>query len=108
MNTVSFSVVAEQAIEELLEAIEEIEEMDDCDLDLVDGVLTIEFEDGSQIIINRQEPVKQLWLASPFGPAHFDMADNGDRWTDDKTGEDLRHALARALSEKLGTPVSLD
>jgi len=107
MSIPSFAVIAERAIEALLENIESIEAMDDADIDLIDGVLIIAFDDGSQIIINRQEPSKQLWMVTSFGPAHFNMIDEGADWHDDKTVQSLRAVLSRALSEKTGSRIEL-
>ncbi len=80
---------------------------DDLDIDMVDGVLTIGFEDGGKIIINRQEPLQQLWVASPLGPAHFGFDADRAVWVDDKNGSTLMDTLGRALSQKLGAPLTL-
>ena len=48
------------------QAIEDV--LDDCDLDIdlenSAGVLTVRFENGSQLIFSRQEPLRQLWVAA--------------------------------------------
>ena len=87
---------------------EDMEALEDADIDLVDGVLTVEFDDGSQLIINRQEPVEQIWVASPLGPAHFSYDSDQECWVDDKSGASLTDTLEKAFSEKLGQAVSLD
>ena len=107
MSIPSFSVHAEQTIEELMSRLEAIEALDDCDMDLIDGVFELEFEDGAKLIINRQEPVKQLWLASPEGPAHFGFDADSGEWENDKTGESLTRTLERVLSQKTGTSIRL-
>ena len=55
----------------------------DCEIN--GGVLTISFENGSKIIINRQEPLHQVWLATKQGGYHFDLKD--DEWICDRSGE---------------------
>jgi CyaY protein len=107
MNAPSFSVIAEQLLEDIAERMEDLEALDDADIDLIDGVLTVEFEDGSQMILNRQEPTKQIWLASPEGPAHFGQTGTGEDWLDDKTGDELFVVLGRVISNKTGESVSL-
>ncbi|WJW75995.1 iron donor protein CyaY [Thiohalobacter sp. IOR34] len=104
----SFSVQAAETLERLLEQMEALPALDDTDMDIVDGVLTLEFEDGTQIILNRQEPLQQIWLASPLGPAHFSYDAASDRWLDDRTGESLGEVLGRALSQKTGQALRLD
>jgi CyaY protein len=107
MTDVSFSLRAERLLEEILAYMEDCEELDDLDMEIVDGVLTLEFDDGGQIIINRQEPLEQIWVASPLGPAHFAFGSTRDDWFDDKTGEPIYDTLEKALTKKLGKPVSL-
>ncbi len=104
-HTQSFDLRAEQTLEAIATALEDLEALDDTEIDLIDGVLTLEFDDGSQVIINRQAAASQLWMASPDGPAHFDLC--GDGWKNDKTGEDLATALGNALSRKLGRDVQI-
>jgi len=106
MNQPSFNVLAEQALEEIQQQLESLDAMEDADLDLIDGVLTIEFDDGRTLVLNRQEAQQQIWLVSPEGPAHFSLADG--RWLDDRSGEDLMQVLARVLGHITGQPVTLD
>lgn len=44
----------------------------DVDLENSAGVLTVKFENGTQLIFSRQEPLRQLWLAARTGGFHFD------------------------------------
>ena len=55
----------QQALEELLE-----DHADDIEISA--GMMTIKFDNGSQLIISRQEPLRQLWLAARSGGYHFD------------------------------------
>ncbi len=68
-------------------------------------ILTIELDDGARIVINAQAPMRQLWLASRSGAMHFAYTDG--RWTDTRSGAEFFDALARTLSEHLGTDVRL-
>ncbi|CAG0908459.1 unnamed protein product [Cyprideis torosa] len=86
-------------MEDLLDRMESFEALDDLDMDLIDGVLTVTFEDNSKVIINRQEPVRQLWLASPEGPAHF-AQDEAGAWLNIKTSDDFYDTLSRVFSDK--------
>ena len=105
MKPPSFDLRAEQTLETIASALEELEALDDTEIDLIDGVLTLEFDDSSQVIINRQAAASQLWMASPDGPAHFDMHDDG--WKNDRNGEDLLLALGKALSRKLSQDITV-
>ena len=103
----SYTLRATRMLETILEQLEAESACDDLDMDIVDGVLKIGFEDGGQIIVNRQEPLQQLWVASPLGPAHFSFDPARDAWIDDKTGATLMDTLSRAFSQKLGMTVEL-
>ncbi len=103
----SFAVRASETLEDLRERLEACEALDDADMDIIDGVLTLVLEDDTQIIINRQEPLEQIWLASPLGPAHFAWSEADGEWRDDRTGKPLLATLEEALSGKLGVPVRL-
>ena len=69
MNVAEFH----QNIEQVWQKIEEELENQDCDVDCETqgSVFTITFDDRSQIVINKQEPLLELWLASRLGGISF-------------------------------------
>lgn len=69
------------------------------------GVIEIECENGSKIIINRHGAAREIWLAAKSGGYHF-RPENG-RWLDASNGEELLAAIARTLSEQTGASVNL-
>lgn len=103
----SFALHAEQTLEALFEYICEYDAISDLDADLIDGVLRIDFDNGAVVILNRQEPLKQLWLASPEGPAHFTYEMQREEWVDERTGESLSQSLSRIFSLQTGIPVTI-
>ena len=107
MTELSYEVRAHRMLETILEQLEAEPACDALDMDIVDGVRKIAFEDGGQIIINRQEPLQQWWVASPLGPAHFSFDLSRNAWVDDKNGATLMDTLSRALTQKLGVAVRL-
>lgn len=94
-------------VDEILLSIEEGLEQSDADLDwdLAGGILTIELENGSQVIINRQTPTRQIWVATRGGGFHFDYDVANDRWLQQEL--ELFSLLNQALTEQSGEPVSL-
>lgn len=56
-------------VDEVQERVEDVFDDSDLDLDLENsgGVLTVRFENGSQLIFSRQEPLRQLWVAARSG-----------------------------------------
>lgn len=107
MAEISFPLHAEQTLENLLERMSGFDALADLDMDIIDGVLTLEFEDGGKLILNRQEAARQIWLASPEGPAHFGYDADRDAWLNDRTGESLTDTLNRVLSRHTGEEIRL-
>ena len=85
MNDTEFHQLVDIQMQNIEEAIDESEA--DIDYEVTGNVMTLEFENRSQIIINRQEPMKEIWLASKSGGFHFKLVD--DKWTCSKTGMEL-------------------
>ena len=85
MNETEFHQLVDIQMQNIEEAIDESEA--DVDYEVTGNVMTLEFENRSQIIINRQEPMREIWLASKSGGFHFKLVD--DKWTCSKTGMEL-------------------
>ena len=106
INESEFIDLAEDTIEAIQEAIEESGA--DIDYDEINGVLTLEFENGSQIIFSKQTPAKQLWVAAKAGGFHFDYDEVGEQWVcDGGEKETLSVMLNRFCSEQGGEVVIL-
>lgn len=69
------------------------------------GVIEIEFDNGSKIILNRHGAAKEIWLAAKSGGYHF--RPEGGRWLGTRDGEELLAALSRTMSEQAGVTVAL-
>ncbi|MCL9783547.1 iron donor protein CyaY [Vibrio sp. S4M6] len=84
-----------QKVDAQLQLIEEAIDNSGADIDYeVSGnVMTLEFEDRSQIIINRQEPMHEIWLASKSGGYHFKLIE--DAWICSKTGVEFQAMVKR-------------
>lgn len=73
------------------------------DADLEGGILTIECPDASKVIVNKQAPNREIWVAARAGGFHYRLADG--EWRDTRSGEELHAALARLLAEQGGERV---
>jgi len=101
MNESEFIDLAEDTIEAIQEAIDE--SGTDIDYDEINGVLTLEFENGSQIIFSKQTPAKQLWMAAKAGGFHFDYDETNQQWVcDSGKNETMVVMLNRFASEQAG------
>ncbi|PTT30896.1 iron donor protein CyaY [Pseudomonas sp. HMWF021] len=91
----------QQALEELLE-----DHADD--IEITAGMMTIKFDNGSQLIISRQEPLRQLWLAARSGGFHFDYDEESCKWSCEKSEELLGEVLARCVQEQAGLELDFE
>ena len=69
------------------------------------GVLEVEFEDGSKMIINRHAAAREIWVAAASGGFHF--RHDGQVWRDTREGTELFEAVSRLASRQGGTPITL-
>jgi len=69
------------------------------------GLLEIEFEDGSKMIINRHGAAREIWVAAKSGGFHF--RHDGSVWRDTRDGTELFAAVSRLASLQGGTPIVL-
>lgn len=95
--------------EALLAAVEascdRINEATDADIDnqRVGGMITLTFPNGSQIIINLQKPLHEVWLAARAGGFHY--RHDGQHWVDTKGQGEFFADLSRLASEQAGLPL---
>jgi CyaY protein len=96
------------AVDVTLIAIEDaVEELDtDIDMENSGGILTLTCPNGSKIIINRQGPTQEIWVAARSGGYHCGWKENN--WVCNTTQEALFHLLSRVLSEQTGTVMNLE
>lgn len=93
-----------RAVDAVLERIEAAaSDATDLDVDLEGGVLTLECADASRLIVNRQTPSREIWIAARSGGFHFRF--EGGAWRDTRSGEELFAALARLLASQCGAHV---
>ena len=85
-----------QRVDDILEQIENAidESGADIDYETAGGILTLTFENDTRIIINRQTPVSQIWVATKLGGFHFDYHADSDSWVKDDDGTELFAALS--------------
>lgn len=101
----------EQA-EEMLVSIEDligraVDEQDlDIDLELqAGGILKLEFENGSQIIINKHAAAREIWIAARSGGFHF--RPEGAAWVGTRDGRLLLDVLEECIAQQAGRQISL-
>ncbi|HXF78148.1 MAG TPA: iron donor protein CyaY [Usitatibacter sp.] len=90
-----------RAVEAILARIESsLEDADDLDVSLESGILTVECPDGTRVIVNRQTPNREIWVAARSGGFHFTFRDGA--WRDTRSGDELFASLARVIEMQSG------
>lgn len=106
MNESEFIQLAEQTLIDIEEAIEDSGA--DIDYDTAGDILTLEFTNGSQVIINKQTPLSQIWVAARSGGFHFNYHADRQLWCLDSDPEkDLFSQLSVYCSAQAGEPIEL-
>ena len=96
--------------EAVLKAIEtccdRINDETDADIDnqRVGGMITLVFSNKSQIVVNLQKPLHEIWLAAKSGGYHYKF--NSNEWRDTKGQGEFFSNLSRYASEQAGCPLA--
>lgn len=99
MTDAEYHQLADDAFKRIENALDGAETLIDCDRK-GGSVLEITFENDSQIIVNKQAPLHELWLAARAGGFHYVWKDGA--WRDTRDGGEFFEALSRMASEQAG------
>ena len=96
---------AERALAAIEQACDRINDASDIDIDnqRTGGMITLTFANRSQIIINLQKPLQEIWRAAKAGGFHYKL--NSSQWLNTKDGSDFFAALTDYASEQAGQAV---
>jgi CyaY protein len=104
MTDNEFNALADAALERIARVLEE--RAADCECESkADGVLELEFADGSRLIVNRHSSARQIWVAAKSGGYHFRW--DGANWVNTRDGFELFSSLSKLVSTQLGRVVTL-
>jgi CyaY protein len=103
MTDLEFLDQAESALKAIEAACDRINDAGDTDIDnqRTGGMITLSFENKSQIVINLQKPLQEIWLAAKRGGYHYKFVDG--QWQDTKTQAELFAHLSVCSSEQAQT-----
>jgi CyaY protein len=93
--------------EAVLAAVERALDYTDADIEFErsGNVLTLEFENGTKIIVNLQPPMQEIWIAAKSGGYHFRFVDGA--WRDTRNGTEFFAALSDYATQQAGEPVRI-
>ena len=102
MTDLEFLDRAERLLQAVEEGCDRINDETDADIDAQrsGGMGTLTFPNRSQIVLNQQKPLHELWLAARSGGYHFKFVDGA--WTDTKGQGELLAILTREASAQSG------
>jgi CyaY protein len=102
MTDLEFMDRAEQLLLAVEQCCDRINDTTDADVDSQrsGGMITLTFSNRTQIIINQQKPLHEIWMAAKSGGYHYRF--DGSQWLDTKgAGEFFAH-LSRDASAQSG------
>ena len=87
------------------QACDRINDASDADIDnqRTGGMITLTFTNRSQIIINLQKPLQEIWMAARAGGFHYKF--NSRKWLDTKDNSEFFAALTQYASQQSGHTV---
>ena len=97
---------AEDVLARIEASCDRLNDEGDADLDnqRVGGMVTITFDNRTQIIVNLQKPLHEIWMAAKAGGFHYKF--DGERWMDTKGNGEFFENLTRYASEQGGAPLA--
>jgi CyaY protein len=72
----------------------------DIDNQRTGGMITLTFSNHSQIVINLQRPLHEIWLAAKGGGFHYQF--DGAQWLDTKGQGEFYASLSHHATEQTG------
>ena len=105
MNDLEFMDRAEQLLLAVEQCCDRINDATDADVDSqrTGGMITLTFSNRSQIVINLQKPLHEIWMAARSGGYHYRF--DAGQWQDTKGGGEFFANLSRDASVQSGMPL---
>ncbi len=105
MTDLEYQNLAENVLKAIEIACDRLNDESDVDIDnqRSGGMITLVFANRSQIIINLQKPLQEIWMAAKAGGFHYKFS--GGQWTDTKNSDEFFASLSRYASEQAGQPL---
>lgn len=100
MNITEFHAITDQLFNKIELFLDYFAEEQDIDIDYeINGnVITITFPNYSKIIVNTQEPLFQVWLATEKQGYHFDYSEND--WVCTRTKQSFDQIFSQSVTDQ--------
>ena len=102
MTDLEFMDRAESVLRAIEQSCDRINDQTDADVDnqRVGGMVTLVFPNRSQIVVNLQKPLHEIWLAARSGGYHFKF--DGQAWRDTKGQGEIFARLSEDATAQAG------
>ncbi len=102
MTDLEFLDRAEQLLRAVEQCCDRINDSTDIDVDAQrsGGMITLTFGNQSQIVINQQKPLHEMWMAARSGGYHYRF--DGQHWQDTKGAGPFFDQLSADASAQAG------
>jgi len=102
MTDLEYMDRAEQLLKAVEHSCDRINDDSDADVDnqRTGGMVTLVFANCSQIVVNLQKPLHEVWMAARSGGYHF--RHDGQQWLDTKGAGEFFACLSREASAQAG------
>ena len=105
MKDLEYQDLAEDVLKSMELDCDRLNDETDVDIDnqRTGGMITLTFSNHSQIIINLQKPLQEIWMAARAGGFHYKF--NSNQWADTKDSSEFFANLSRCASAQAGQPL---
>jgi CyaY protein len=105
MTDLEFLDHAEALLARVEACCDRINDETDADIDnqRVGGMVTLTFRNWTQIVVNLQKPLHEVWMAARAGGFHYKF--DGSQWMDTKGNGEFFANLSRYAAEQAGQAV---
>lgn len=105
MTDLEFMDHAEKLLLAVERSCDRINDDTDADVDAQrsGGMVTLTFPNRSQIVINLQKPLHEVWMAARSGGYHYRF--DGQAWQDTKGAGEFFDCLSRDAAQQSGMPL---
>jgi len=102
MTDAEYHLHAEALLREIERRCDHVNDVLNVDIDnqRVGGMITLTFANRSQIVVNLQKPLHEVWLASKEGGWHYKFDDAV--WRSTRDGSEFFSDLSRQVSVQAG------
>ena len=97
MNQSEFNTIFNKTLLQIEEYLDQLHNTQDMDYDISNQMMTISFSKRNKIIISKQEPYQQLWLATKSNGYHFDYINK--QWICNKSRQNFWKILEQSFNQ---------